>query len=494
MIVHKERPCHPDNYKRGRSGGVKYLVVHYVGATGDAGENARYYGTTKGLKASAHYFVGHGASPEVWASVAEKDTAWHCGGKKYVHPDCRNDNAIGVEICCHKAANGTWYFDPETLDAAVELCQDIVRRHNIPPERVLRHYDVTGKVCPEPFVRDPGAWADFIRQLFGEDEMRKCVATLKLANVRRISVVFGNGRSMAQVKADVGCDYILNGGLYDSTGGPVCHLKVDGVTMAKDPWSYVGYGWDHGPDIKDIIIPVDNAEVQNAIACVWLLGRGIGPGDKLLYDKALGGRRGRSAIALTEDSLILYCSKDGYSEVATPEELQKELAGMGAVSALMLDSGGSSQCDFNGAIVISSRRVNNYICVWTSKEEETIVGKYKVKTNGGTLTIRAEGKSGATVRGSYTNGTVVEVLEVKDGWGRTDKGWCFMAWMEPVPEDKPSPAPPATPSNQDKPADWAKTAWDRAKAAGVLDGTRPTDPITRQEVAVILDRLGLLGN
>lgn len=43
-----------------------------------------------------------------------------------------------------------------------------------------------------------------------------------------------------------------------------------------------------------------------------------------------------------------------------------------------------------------------------------------------------------------------------------------------------------------EPADWAKAAWEKAKAKGVMDGTRPWDVITRQEVAVILDRCGLL--
>ncbi len=42
-------------------------------------------------------------------------------------------------------------------------------------------------------------------------------------------------------------------------------------------------------------------------------------------------------------------------------------------------------------------------------------------------------------------------------------------------------------------ADWAKNAWQKAANKGVMDGTRPVDPITRQEMAVIIDRLGLLG-
>lgn len=49
-----------------------------------------------------------------------------------------------------------------------------------------------------------------------------------------------------------------------------------------------------------------------------------------------------------------------------------------------------------------------------------------------------------------------------------------------------------------EPADWAEAAWEKAKTKkgrdgkAIMDGTRPWDDITRQEVAVILDRLGLL--
>lgn len=57
----------------------------------------------------------------------------------------------------------------------------------------------------------------------------------------------------------------------------------------------------------------------------------------------------------------------------------------------------------------------------------------------------------------------------------------------------PTKEEPTMPENNtNTPASWAKEAWEKAKTAGVLDGTRPTDPITRQEVAVVLDRLGLL--
>jgi N-acetylmuramoyl-L-alanine amidase len=46
---------------------------------------------------------------------------------------------------------------------------------------------------------------------------------------------------------------------------------------------------------------------------------------------------------------------------------------------------------------------------------------------------------------------------------------------------------PNTQNNQ--PSLWAKEAWEWAKQQGLLDGTRPQDNLTRQELAVVLKRL-----
>lgn len=173
--VCRDYPCNAANYQRGRALPVSYLVMHYVGALGGAQANARYYGSAV-VGASAHYFVGHGPGAAVYASVAEADTAWHCGRAdgKYRHPRCRNANSIGIELCCHQRPNGTWYIDPETVEAAVELARDIVARYGIPEANVLRHYDVTGKLCPRPWVEDTAAWEDFKARLYApvdkEDE------------------------------------------------------------------------------------------------------------------------------------------------------------------------------------------------------------------------------------------------------------------------------------------------------------------------------------
>ena len=186
MTINRDYPCNADNYKRGRDGPVRYLVIHYVGALGGAKANARYYGRTPGIEASAHYFVGHASEGcPIYQSVPEGDTAWHCGAKKYKHPECRNANSIGVELCCHQDGAGRWYFDPETVDAAVPLCRDIMARYGIPIDRVVRHYDVTGKNCPAPFVEDVAAWAAFKGRLVEPEEK----GDIELAKEEMVGIV-----------------------------------------------------------------------------------------------------------------------------------------------------------------------------------------------------------------------------------------------------------------------------------------------------------------
>ena len=171
MVLHTGYPCHPGNYQRGRAQPVSFLVYHYVGAAGGGKANAKYYHSADGVGASAHYFVGHASEgAEIWSSVPEADTAWHCGAKTYKHRSCRNANSIGIEMCCHRRGDGTWYIDEATMAAAAELGRDILARYAIPMDHVLRHYDVTGKLCPQPLI-DEGAWADFKKRLEGEEEM-----------------------------------------------------------------------------------------------------------------------------------------------------------------------------------------------------------------------------------------------------------------------------------------------------------------------------------
>ena len=155
--------CDPSNYRAGRTQPVRYIVLHYTAGNGDtAKNNCDYYHRVGGLQASAHYFCDeHGAMQ----SVREGDTAWHCGARAYWHPECRNGNSIGIEMCSRKRADGSYYILPETVANAAALAREIMQRYGIDTEHVVRHYDVTGKHCPMPWVDDPAQWTAFLAML-----------------------------------------------------------------------------------------------------------------------------------------------------------------------------------------------------------------------------------------------------------------------------------------------------------------------------------------
>jgi N-acetylmuramoyl-L-alanine amidase len=144
----------PYNYGNGQADRIKYIVIHYVGALGGAKANCKYY-ASQYVGASAHYYVGFNG--EIWQSVEDKNVAWHCGAKKYVHPECRNGNSLGIELCVSNKGSLTdtsrdWYFEDATVQAAIALTKELMARYNVPADRVIRHHDVTGKICPNPYV------------------------------------------------------------------------------------------------------------------------------------------------------------------------------------------------------------------------------------------------------------------------------------------------------------------------------------------------------
>ena len=143
------------NYTSGNKDRIKYIVIHYVGATGGAKANCNYY-AGQYIGASAHYYVDFDGS--IWQSVEDQNIAWHCGTKgKYYHPECRNSNSIGIELCVRNKGSKTdtskdWYFEDETFSSAIQLTKELMKKYNVDIDHVIRHYDVTHKICPNPFV------------------------------------------------------------------------------------------------------------------------------------------------------------------------------------------------------------------------------------------------------------------------------------------------------------------------------------------------------
>lgn len=199
MIV---MPAHPTNTWDRLGTKFEYIVIHYVGAVSTARNNGQYYGSSPNLGASAHFFVDE---KEIVSSVPLTLAAGHCGvdysNGKAPYWNGRgtystNRRSIGIEMCVKKTASGKWYFEPETVTKTVKLVRWLMQEFGIPASNVIRHYDVTWKTCPEPFVRDPAQWAAFKNRIVEEEiDMTKAeVVKLITETVNQVvpNVVYGD--------------------------------------------------------------------------------------------------------------------------------------------------------------------------------------------------------------------------------------------------------------------------------------------------------------
>ena len=150
------------NFARGRTQPIEFLVIHYTANNGDTVQNNLDYFSRNAVGTSAHYFVDENGYGQ---SVKDQDTAWHCGANQYKHPDCRNANSIGIELCSKKDSRGNYYFMDQTVYNAAALARQLMQTYGIDRAHVLRHYDVTGKKCPAPMVDNPTLWENFLNLL-----------------------------------------------------------------------------------------------------------------------------------------------------------------------------------------------------------------------------------------------------------------------------------------------------------------------------------------
>lgn len=168
-------PADSSNYYSGRGGNsIKYIVMHYTANDGDTDEGNAHYFQGAGRRASAHYFVDENS---VTQSVRDNDAAWHCGGdlESAHHPlrgICMNRNSLGVEMCSD-IVGGKYTITPQTVDRAVELVKYLMAKYGIDVDHVVRHYDVTGKDCPKPWVRDESLWRKFKARLTAKDPIEE---------------------------------------------------------------------------------------------------------------------------------------------------------------------------------------------------------------------------------------------------------------------------------------------------------------------------------
>ena len=165
---------------------IEWIVVHYTGMITTQGDpdTASWVIARSKRAASTHYLVGdRGDRADIVQLLPVEYAAYHVGAKddsKLI--PCYNGNSIGVDLCECKldCSSGSvscndWYFTPQTFSNGARLIAYLAQEHGIPTDHIVRHYDVTHKRCPRPFVgtdinaytgqTHESAWREFVRTI-----------------------------------------------------------------------------------------------------------------------------------------------------------------------------------------------------------------------------------------------------------------------------------------------------------------------------------------
>ena len=134
---------------------INGVVIHYVGNPDTTAQANRNYFESlssgeEGVYASAHFIVG--LEGEVVQCIPLTEIAYASNS--------RNDDTVAIEVC-HPDETGQ--FAPVTYDRVVELTAWLCETFRLDPAAdVIRHYDVSGKLCPLYYVENPEAWDQFL--------------------------------------------------------------------------------------------------------------------------------------------------------------------------------------------------------------------------------------------------------------------------------------------------------------------------------------------
>lgn len=160
-VIYKSLPIHITKESRK----PKYLAIHFTaGSNSKPGKALSTYNTFINRKASADFVVDDRDIVQFNPDI-ENYYCWAVGdikklskGGAKLNGKAYNKNTISIEICStfnpstsiaiSKPNHEGWSFTEAALNNAVKLAKIIMKKYNIPIENVIRHYDITGKLCP----------------------------------------------------------------------------------------------------------------------------------------------------------------------------------------------------------------------------------------------------------------------------------------------------------------------------------------------------------
>lgn len=134
---------------------VNDIVIHYVGNAGSTAQANRDWFDSNKSTVSSHFVVG--LQGEVIQCVPLDE--WSSASNH------RNKDTISIEVC-HPTENGK--FNDVTYARVVELTAWLCDEFGLDEKDVIRHHDVTGKLCPLYYVEHEDAWKQLLKDVKNE--------------------------------------------------------------------------------------------------------------------------------------------------------------------------------------------------------------------------------------------------------------------------------------------------------------------------------------
>jgi N-acetylmuramoyl-L-alanine amidase len=152
-------PIDTRHHAKGQDSRVLFVILHYTVA--DLPISIKVL-TERDV--SAHYLVSDETPPRIFRLVPEERRAWHSGPSGWKGHRMLNANSIGIEIVHPGFKPGPDKqriyapFPEAQMQALVPLLRDLVARHQIRPERILGHGEVTPSYKEDPGPTFPWKW------------------------------------------------------------------------------------------------------------------------------------------------------------------------------------------------------------------------------------------------------------------------------------------------------------------------------------------------
>jgi hypothetical protein len=135
-------------------GTVKDIAIHYVGNPGTTAQQNRDFFNQPDTTVSAHFLIGLEGEIIQCIPLDEMSSA----------TNDRNGDTISIEVC---HPDDTGEFTDATYQSLVKLTAWLCDNYHLSRDHVIRHYDVTGKLCPLYFVEHEDAWEQFLADVKG---------------------------------------------------------------------------------------------------------------------------------------------------------------------------------------------------------------------------------------------------------------------------------------------------------------------------------------